>query len=157
MANLENLPFKRNYFDVVDLPAVVEHLQDPEKVFKEVEYVLKKGGVLLIATQNIYHPIMNIQRLLPLKIRYWIKKNILKNQGHYLDTFPAPYQCNSPMKIKKTLTNLGFKEEQIWLSGWPLMSTPAICLFFSMIYEKLTDKRWLRIFKSNLRVRFRKI
>lgn len=157
VANLEHLPFKRDYFDVVNLPGVVEHLQTPHNVFKEVNYVLKKGGVLLIGTQNIFNPIMNIQRLLPLKARYWIKKKILKIQGHYLDTFPAPYRCNSPIKIKKVLGDLGFKEEQILLFGWPLMSTPAICLFFSMIYERLTDKKWLKIFKPILWVRFRKI
>jgi SAM-dependent methyltransferase len=157
VANLENLPFKRDCFDVVNLPNVVEHLQDPEKVFKEATYVLRKRGFLLVSTKNIYCPFMSIQRLLPLKIRYWIKKNVLKSPGHHLDTFPAPYRCNSPATIKKVLANLGYNEEQIWLFGWPLIITPSIGLFFSMIYEKLTDKKWLLILKPNMWVRFRKI
>jgi ubiquinone/menaquinone biosynthesis C-methylase UbiE len=157
VANLENLPFKEDFFDVVNLPNVVEHLQNPKKVFKEVNYVLKRGGILLISTKNIYNPFMAINKLLPIKTRYWIKKRILKSPGHYLDTFPAIYRCNSPMKLRKVLTNLGFKEEQIWLWGWPLIITFSTGLFFSMIYEKLTDRKWLCFSKPNIWARFKKI
>ncbi len=157
VANLENLPFKEKYFDVVSLPNVLEHLPNPEKVFREVEHVLKKGGILLLTTKNIYNPIMSIQRLLPLTIRCWLKKKILKSPGHYQDTFYAPYLCNSATKIKKVLENLGFKEEMIWLWGYPLIKTPLIGLFFSMIYEKLTDSKWLRFSKPCIWVKYKKI
>jgi hypothetical protein len=100
---------------------------------------------------------MAINKLLPFKIRYWIKKKILKIHGHFLDTFPVPYRCNSLTKIKRVFANLGFSEEQIWLWGWPLIKTSSAGLFFSMMYEKLTDRKSLQIFKPNIWVRFRKI
>ena len=156
VADLENLPFKESYFDVVNLPYVVEHLQNPEKVFKEVGYALKKGGLLLVITKNIYNPIMAVNKILPLKIRFWVKKYILRYPGHLLDTFPAPYRCNSSMKINKVLISLGFKKEQIWHYGSPLFFTPSIGLFFSMIYEKLTDKKWLRFSKPDFCAKFQK-
>ena len=157
VADLENLAVKKNFFDVVHLSNVVEHLQYPEKVFEEAGDVLKKGGILIVSTKNIYNPFMFINLLLPLNFRYWIKKKILKSPAHHLDTFPAPYKCNSPKKIKKALSTLGFREEQTWFWGWPLIITPPIGLFFSMIYEKLTDKKWLRFSKPNIYVKFRKI
>ena len=157
IGNLENLPFKKEYFDVVNLPGVVEHLDNPEKVFKESAYVLKKGGLLLIGTKNIYNPFMSCNKLLPMGFRLWVKRVILKSPGHYIDTFPAPYRCNSSGKLKKVLADLGFIDEEIWLWGWPLIKTPAIGLFLSMIYEKLTDIPLLRFGKANIWARFRKV
>jgi len=157
VANLDALPFKKKYFNVVNIPNVVEHLENPEKVFKEIQHVLNDAGLLIFNTKNIHCPFMAVNKLLNLKIRYWIKKKILKTPGYYLDTFPAPYRCNSPAKIKKVLANLGFKEEHMWLWGWPLVITPSICLFFSMLFEKLTDKKYLQIFKPNIWGKFRKI
>lgn len=157
VADLEYLANKKNYFDVVHLSNVVEHLENPGKVFKEASDVLKKGGILIISTKNIYNPFMFINILLPLKLRYWIKKNILKSPAHHLDTFHAPYKCNSRTKIRKALAGLGLKEEQVWFWGWPLIITSPIGLFISMIYEKLTDMKYLRFGKPNIYVKFRKI
>lgn len=157
VADLENLPFKENYFNVVILPNVVEHLINPEKVFKATYHVLKKEGVLLITTKNIYNPLMASNKFLPLNFRFWVKKYILRYPGHYLDTFPAPYRCNSSVKLNKVLTRLGFKEEQFLYVGCPLFLTPSIGLFFSMIYEKLTDKKWLQFCKPDFCAKFKKV
>jgi ubiquinone/menaquinone biosynthesis C-methylase UbiE len=157
VADLENLPFKENYFNVVSLPHVLEHLQNPEKVFKEVNHVLKKRGFLLAITKNIYNPLMAVNKFLPIKFRYWVKKNILKSPGKSLDTFPAPYRCNSSKKIRKVLTNIGFEKVEIWYFGWPLFLTPSLGMFFSMCYEKLTDKKWLHFCKPDFCSKFKKI
>ena len=157
VSDLENLPFKKDYFDIVNLVNVIEHLKNPEKVFREANYVLKKGGVLLISTKNIYNPFMASNKFLPFNIRYLIKKKFLKITGHYLDTFPAPYRCNSPRRMNKVLVNCGFKIVNIWLWGWPLIGTNMIGLFFSMLYEKLTDRRCLQLFKPNIWVKVKKV
>ncbi len=157
VANLENLPFKADYFNVVILPAVVEHLNEPEKVFKEAHRILKKDGVLLITTKNIYNPLMAANKFLSLKFRYWVKKYILRYPGLYLDTFPAPYRCNSSVKINRVLSKLGFTKEQFWYFGWPLFVTPSIGLFFSMIYEKLTDIKCLQFGKPDFCAKYRKV
>jgi SAM-dependent methyltransferase len=157
VSDLENLSVKKNYFNVVHLSNVVEHLNNPERVFNEASQVLKKGGILIISTKNIYSPFMFINIFLPFNLRFWVKNKILRSPGHHLDTFDAPYKCNSTKKIRCALNNLGFKEEQIWLWGWPLIITPSIGLFFSMIYEKLTDMKLFRFTKPNIYAKFRKI
>ena len=54
VANLEKkMPFKDSYFDAVTILYVIEHVADSEFVIKEVIRVLKKDGILVIATPNL--------------------------------------------------------------------------------------------------------
>src|ERR1035437_2581193 len=50
--NKNTLPFKNDYFDVVTMLAVFEHIEhnDLVAVIKEIRRVLKKDGVLIITT-----------------------------------------------------------------------------------------------------------
>ena len=48
-ADAYHLPFKPNSFDLIILAEVVEHLQDPGKVFKAIFPLLKNDGKLLIS------------------------------------------------------------------------------------------------------------
>lgn len=50
---LEKAGFKKDFFDVVTLWDVLEHVPDPKKTLKEVHGVLKKGGVVAINFPNI--------------------------------------------------------------------------------------------------------
>lgn len=49
---LENASYEENFFDVVILYHVIEHLDFPESVLKEIKRILKKDGKLLIGTPN---------------------------------------------------------------------------------------------------------
>ena len=48
----ESLPFKSNFFDIVLLSEVLEHLFSPDKVLSEAERVLEKGGHLILTYPN---------------------------------------------------------------------------------------------------------
>lgn len=48
-ADAYQLPFREKSFDLIIMAEVVEHLQKPEQVLKEVFALLKKGGKLLIS------------------------------------------------------------------------------------------------------------
>jgi len=50
--NAEDLTFKDNSFDVVIFIDVLEHINDPGKVFSEVCRVLKSGGCFIVHTPN---------------------------------------------------------------------------------------------------------
>lgn len=41
----ENLPFKDNYFDLVILANVLDHVEQPEKALSEIKRVLKEKGI----------------------------------------------------------------------------------------------------------------
>jgi len=50
---LEDANFKDNYFSVIHLGSVIEHVPDPVALLKESKRVLKKGGIIIIFTPNL--------------------------------------------------------------------------------------------------------
>jgi len=98
VGNLEQLPFDDNSFDVVTSLWVLEHLENPEKVFNEINRVLKPGGFFMFATPN--------KTFFPLVLNQWIGNtglNNLINKKLYgrneVDIFKTHYKANT----KKTL------------------------------------------------------
>lgn len=52
VANAENLPYNDDYFDLIIMPSVLEHIQNQNDVLKEINRVLKKNGIFLLSTDN---------------------------------------------------------------------------------------------------------
>jgi ubiquinone/menaquinone biosynthesis C-methylase UbiE len=59
VGDAQNLPFENESFDVVYMNAVLEHVPDASKAFKEVARVLKKGGIFIgyVAYMECFHEI----------------------------------------------------------------------------------------------------
>lgn len=55
--NIENedYPDFENSFDLILLPDVLEHLEEPLEVLKKVDSYLKKGGTVVVSMPNIRH------------------------------------------------------------------------------------------------------
>ena len=53
--NVENgIPFLNNEIDVITILAVLEHLNNPVFILREIERVLKPGGMLLMTVPSIW-------------------------------------------------------------------------------------------------------
>jgi len=50
--NAETLKYPDNFFDLVTMNHLIEHLSNPKKALIEAKRVLKKGGILAITTPN---------------------------------------------------------------------------------------------------------
>lgn len=102
-ADLYNLPFKNNSFNLVILRFVVEHIQHPEKSFAEIQRILNPEGKVLIMTTNICSPLIFIPKLLPYSLR---KKIILKLFGAADDDiFPTYHRLNSRNAFLKNMSS----------------------------------------------------
>lgn len=48
LGSAEDIPFENNFFDIIVIDQVLEHLVNPGKFFQEAARVLKKGGLIFI-------------------------------------------------------------------------------------------------------------
>ncbi len=63
VGNLENAPFSNEPFDLILCTQVIEHLLDDKKGISELCRMLKKGGYLVIGTDNKYNTISKLLNL----------------------------------------------------------------------------------------------
>lgn len=118
---LKDAAYPDNYFDVATILAVIEHLCDPRIELKEIGRILKKNGILVIATHNIESMIAKIMG----KNYPWLCEMHLY---HF-----------SPRTLEKLLKNMGFKVinyysyGQIYNLGYVGQRIGASNLFYRII------------------------
>jgi SAM-dependent methyltransferase len=114
-AKLGCLPFRDGSFDLVTLHWVVEHLDDPEAVFREIARVLAPGGLVILRTPNAASYYVLLMRLgMPL-----IPKRLLYRLIRYMqhrgpeDVFPTCYRANSRRALTRIARQVGLVEQSI--------------------------------------------
>ncbi|MBU0634253.1 MAG: methyltransferase domain-containing protein [Candidatus Omnitrophica bacterium] len=126
--SLEEANFKRDFFDVVILQDVIEHLPDPKRTLLEIRRILKPTGILYVNTPDIDSLASRI-----LKARWW---GIKQFHLYYF----------TKKTLKKMLTLAGFKQVKV----------TTYCRNFTLKYLLLQFKKYnvtlykLAFFLSNL-------
>lgn len=114
-ADVSSLPYKNNFFDLICLMDVIEHIKNDKLVIDEMYRVLKPGGILLMTVPAL--PFIYSQHD--------------KQQGHY--------RRYSKKKLRRLFKKNIFKEEKITHFNL-LLSFPIIIIrLLSRIFPKLAD------------------
>lgn len=132
------IPYDDNTFDVVFSNNVMEHIQNPGIVFKEIQRVLKPGGLFLSKTPNKWHYVSIIARLTPT----WFHEFYNKLRGRKtIDTFPTTYKLNSKRTVNKYSKESGFVVRRIQLiEGRPeYLRLTAFTYLFGFVYERIVN------------------
>ncbi|MCM8832036.1 MAG: class I SAM-dependent methyltransferase, partial [Candidatus Omnitrophica bacterium] len=95
-ANILDIEFKDNFFDVITLWQVIEHLDRPSEVLKKLNRFLKKDGLLLIECPNFSS----------------VGAKIFKDKWQGLD-LPRHFFQFSPKTLTKLLNKAGFRVKKI--------------------------------------------
>ena len=137
--NLEQLAFADQAFDLISCNMVVEHLQDPKKVFREFFRALKPGGKVLILTPNVHHWTMMISHLTPHWVHVWARKKLFGSSEE--DVFPTVYRSNTPSALPTDLKEAGFKRVELeLLASRPHLVGMGPLLFLEFILYEITLK-----------------
>lgn len=108
----EAIPCDDESFDLVFANNVLEHLENPDTVFREVARVLKPGGCFLTKTPNKWHYMPVIASCTP----HWFHQFVNQLRGRDSeDTFPTHYRANSRRDVRRVATNVGLEVERIEL------------------------------------------
>lgn len=97
-ASSATLPLADASYDVVFTSNVLEHLEDPSTLFREVARVLKPGGVFINKTPNRFHYVALVASLTPQRFHEWI--NTRRGRPAH-DTFQTHYRSNSARAIRR--------------------------------------------------------
>ncbi len=105
--DITKLPFRDNSFDLVTMNMVVEHLDDPERQFRDVNRILKPGGIVIFHTPNALGYGVLAARLVP----EWPKRKIVRMvegrpEG---DIFRTYYRANTRRRITNLALASGFE------------------------------------------------
>ena len=94
----DQLKFDNDTFDIITLVSVIEHINNPSNILKEIFRVLKKGGIVIIVTPNFKYSFRNFYDD-PTHIRPYSHKSI--------DTLMKLYEFKTlkvvPMLVDKPL------------------------------------------------------
>jgi SAM-dependent methyltransferase len=134
----EAIPYPDGSFDLVLADNVFEHLESPERVFKEVARVLRPGGLFLGKTPNRCHYMPAIAQMTPFWFHRWINK---KRGRKEVDTFPTVYRANTATDLQRLARLAGLVVESIrFAEGRPeYLRFSAVTYMFGLAYERLAN------------------
>jgi len=124
VADVKDLPFGDNYFDVVFALSTLEHIKDIDVAIKEIKRVLKpKGSVILSSpTESWFY------RLCRFLLFGVFEKNVSKNKPGFRGE--ADYHFQNAYKIEKKFKENGFTQIlKKSLPGFPVPELHRIVKF----------------------------
>lgn len=115
-AQAENLPFESETFDGVIALDMLHHVEDAEKLLKEVRRVLKKDGFFLVLEPNIRNPLIGLAHLLLPEERRALKRNMPRTLRAFLSTGFQEKNWRASCQLITELTGLRGLLVRIWLA-----------------------------------------
>ena len=160
-ARAETLPFKEDSFDIVISSEVIEHLNEPEKLIREIRRLLKRRGVFIVTTPSRFTYTRLIGKMIPSPFKKTLRKFVYhispgKDENPHIREY-------SRRELKKMFQDNEFIVERIE-SGvlrvpvWPLFDKFSFLLLGWKCLDRLVDKLpWGSNLKHNIVMMGRKL
>ncbi len=105
--DLRSLPFRDSSFDLIVSRSVIEHLEQPLDVFRELSRLLGKRGKLIFTTPNRYYYSSVVARLIPFRLKAAYMKRVFGDDGY--DHFPVFYRANTGRAFRRLAAASGLR------------------------------------------------
>lgn len=116
VADLANVQLESSSVDLITGEFVLEHLDFPDRVFSELERLLRPDGSAIFLTSNVRHPVMAMSRITPTAWHRWWKQSVLhKTEG----AWPTRYRVNTEIAIRRVVSYLKNVTVDISYAGNP--------------------------------------
>jgi SAM-dependent methyltransferase len=137
IGDLSSLPFEDRSFDVIVSRSVVEHLENPLAVFRELRRVLRPGGRLIFTTPNKFYYGSIVAALVPYSWKDFYMRKMFGDQGY--DHFPVFYRANTKRRLRKIAAQSGLQIDRLEA----LRHFPFYLLFSPMLFRLGILYDWL--------------
>lgn len=130
-------PCRDDSFDFVMADYVMEHVESPAELCREVFRVLKPRGAFAFRTPNRFHYVPLFSRFFPDSISAWARRNA----DHEPEIFPKHYRFNTAKACRSILAVAGFDSISIEIiEKEPSYGRRSRLLFYPMLaYERLVN------------------
>jgi SAM-dependent methyltransferase len=139
----EQLPFAGESFDLIVSVWVLEHLPEPDPVFREVRRVLRPGGHFVFLTPNLLNPLLLLNRLgkaLPQLQRRLVPRLYGR---HEADTFPVQYRANTVRALRRHAMTCGLNVAELRIVPDPTYLAMNPFMFrASVLSERMMPRGW---------------
>ncbi|MGQ0734882.1 MAG: class I SAM-dependent methyltransferase [Acidobacteriota bacterium] len=122
----DTVPFDDEQFDVVVIRSVIEHVEDPDRTFRELARVTKPGGAILMNLPNKWDYVSVLARLAG-RFKSWVLQRVVRTGW---EDFPVRYRCNTRRALNKCAVRAELQVEEFV----PLPSQPSYLSFFVPLY-----------------------
>jgi ubiquinone/menaquinone biosynthesis C-methylase UbiE len=150
------LPFRDGAFTLVTSSFVLEHLEKPSEVFKEIARVCRPGARFVVFTPNLFNYGMLVAAVTPYRFHLWFKKvSYYLARGdwteHEEDMFPTFYRANSVGKLRQLVQKTAFRVERLERVAMAHSFGFVKPLYIaSLLFERLIDRRRLEALKADI-------
>jgi SAM-dependent methyltransferase len=135
--DLGRIDVKDASVDIVMSRSVMEHIEDPAAVYREMNRILKPGGRFIFLTGNMWDYAALIAVLVPNRLHPWI---VSRTEGRTeKDVFPVRYRTNTRGAVERWASQAAFEIESFRYMG----QYPSYFMFNGFLfllatgYEKL--------------------
>ncbi len=111
IGDIAAIPCPDQSFDLAFSIYVLEHVEDPGAVARELNRILRPGGVFLALTPSRWHYVSIIGGVTPTLFHEWFNERVRGRERE--DTFPTTYRMNSRKALRNTFECAGFDTVRI--------------------------------------------
>jgi ubiquinone/menaquinone biosynthesis C-methylase UbiE len=111
IADIEHLPVASDTFDLVTANMVIEHVRQPELLFREVSRVMASGGSFLVHTPNVTGYTTRLARCVPSILRPAVAR--ILHDRHEEDVYPTHYRANSIAELERVALRCGLTVSEL--------------------------------------------
>src|SRR5688572_20272770 len=105
--DLGKMPLADESVDLAMARSVMEHVVDPDQVYREIHRVLKPGGQFVFLTANLWDYASIIALIVPNRFHPWI---VARTEGRdESDTFPVAYRTNTRRAVERWAGRAGLE------------------------------------------------
>ena len=129
-------PINSDSIDLIVCDNVLEHIENPDQFFSEINRTLKNGGCLCIRTPNGWSYIALASKLIPDKYHSAFA-SVVQDGRKEEDVFPTVYKCNSAGKLKRIMARNGFESVVYGYEAEPsYLSFSRIAYFLGVLHQR---------------------